>query len=428
MRRLDPYTWVEVFAAIATTRMDVRGDFVGAESILRKALELNPSSWHALHALVGLYRRREGEREAAAASAAASEGSAHEVADLHAREFWEAREHYNRCRDILSERLSHGFDTEQALALGRLHMEMDEQEEADRCLRDLTADEHGADLSEPWNQLGILASRRGRHRDACRYFSEALKRDSMHLKVRTNLADALRMSGALDKAQAEYEAVLRVAVGNVEAHTGLGEIHVTLGDRNDDSDAYEQAEKSLNAAIHHGSQPNGSKSLKAANDPELAGLHYLRGYARVKQWEAAGIGSDRTLLDRALSDFECAQAGPTTAKADRAVKKINESKTPFTRNWLEERFGPMLTITLALIVFCLAQAWVSTGWPTHLAPGLYVTLTFSALLFVIAGIFLPRLLKLKVGGIELEKTSVSQVGTATQLGIARASTGSPRPA
>ena len=48
-----------------------------------------------------------------------------------------------------------------------------------------------------------------------------------------------------------------------------------------------------------------------------------------------------------------------------------------------------------------------------------MTLTFSALLFAIAGLGLPRLLKLKVAGIELERSSVTQVSSPVSLGIGK---------
>ncbi|MEM6395355.1 MAG: tetratricopeptide repeat protein [Bacteroidota bacterium] len=49
--------------------------------------------------------------------------------------------------------------------------------------------------------------------------------------------------------------------------------------------------------------------------------------------------------------------------------------------------------------------------------GYYALITFGAILFMIAGLYLPRLLKLKVGVIELQKNSLSEVQDSSLLGI-----------
>ena len=49
--------------------------------------------------------------------------------------------------------------------------------------------------------------------------------------------------------------------------------------------------------------------------------------------------------------------------------------------------------------------------------GMYALLSFGSLLFLIAGFYLPQILKLKVAGIELEKSVVDQIAAPTALGI-----------
>jgi hypothetical protein len=49
----------------------------------------------------------------------------------------------------------------------------------------------------------------------------------------------------------------------------------------------------------------------------------------------------------------------------------------------------------------------------------YVVLTFGALIFMIAGLYLPKVLKLKVPGIELEKASVERASAPSALDIGR---------
>jgi hypothetical protein len=56
------------------------------------------------------------------------------------------------------------------------------------------------------------------------------------------------------------------------------------------------------------------------------------------------------------------------------------------------------------------------GFP-ELAGGYYALLTFGSLLFMVVGLYLPQILKLRVAGIELEKSSIDQAGAGGTLGI-----------
>jgi tetratricopeptide (TPR) repeat protein len=51
--------------------------------------------------------------------------------------------------------------------------------------------------------------------------------------------------------------------------------------------------------------------------------------------------------------------------------------------------------------------------------GYYALLTFGSLLFMVVGLYLPQILKLRVAGIELEKSSVDQAGAGGTLGISK---------
>ena len=59
----------------------------------------------------------------------------------------------------------------------------------------------------------------------------------------------------------------------------------------------------------------------------------------------------------------------------------------------------------------VSQAKISTGY--------YALISFGALVFVIAGLFLPQLMKLKVGPIELEKNILVETMSTTSIGIYR---------
>ena len=89
-------------------------------------------------------------------------------------------------------------------------------------------------------------------------------------------------------------------------------------------------------------------------------------------------------------------------------------------------FGPLVIFISATFVFLFAQlnfAFPNLFWlPVQRSPvgcEVYVVLTFGALLFMIAGLYLPKVLKLKIPGIELEKASVERVSAPSALDISR---------
>ena len=49
----------------------------------------------------------------------------------------------------------------------------------------------------------------------------------------------------------------------------------------------------------------------------------------------------------------------------------------------------------------------------------YLLLTFGSFLFMITGLYLPQIIKLKVGALEIEKSSVDQIKSIETLGISK---------
>jgi hypothetical protein len=156
---------------------------------------------------------------------------------------------------------------------------------------------------------------------------------------------------------------------------------------------------------------------------QVSSVLYLCGYARTKEYEATPrtLRND-SLLDEALSDFKrCLHVNPRHRGALEAKQKIEDSRKYWKADTIEQRIGPALVAGLALVVFAITQA---SFYDRHLAPihhltsATYVTLTFSSLLFVIAGVALPQLSKLSVAGMSLEKASATQATAPTSFGIA----------
>src|SRR5262249_31946305 len=88
------------------------------------------------------------------------------------------------------------------------------------------------------------------------------------------------------------------------------------------------------------------------------------------------------------------------------------------------KLGALLLFCAAAAVFVFVQLdfffprYGLLGPTKHIdEPLTYGTLTFGALVFMIAALYLPNMLKFKVAGIELEKTATNQVSSPSSLGI-----------
>jgi tetratricopeptide (TPR) repeat protein len=271
-----------------------------------------------------------------------------------------------------------------------------------------------------------LNSSRNRPEQAAAYFAQALSLVPGDLKLRAKLAEALLKHKDLNRAEAELKKLLSIAPANVEALIAHAQLCIELADGGD-ADRYGPAEEELDTAIRLGSKlMTGSKRLSGR---ALADVYYLRGYVRVKRYE-----SDAKFvwtLARAERDFaDCSKLDPTNYKARSAQQKVAKKVWGTARGRLQEWIGSLALCIPAAMVFVLAQ-W-DFFFPKHAlfgmhladssqlkAPGYYVLATFGSLLFMVAGLSLSKLLKLKVGAIELEKGSVEQINVPVNLNISR---------
>jgi hypothetical protein len=145
------------------------------------------------------------------------------------------------------------------------------------------------------------------------------------------------------------------------------------------------------------------------------------GYAKVKLYEASKRPNDEKLLHDALNDFrESYKNDSNNHRAKRAIDKLEKRLEHFSRRSALERIGPWLLTLLSLVVFLLSQSNYFFSIPgKQIEIGYYVLLTFGSLMFILAGLSLAQLLKLKVAGIELEKSAVDQITTSGGLGISK---------
>jgi tetratricopeptide (TPR) repeat protein len=336
-----------------------------------------------------------------------------------------------RATKVLQAKLG-GVDKADVLyKLGSLHLGTGDLIQADERLREA---ETYCKPREPlmadirWKR-GVLQSRWKNYEKSLEYLQTAarLRRDS--LKLKADLGEVyLKLERSAD-AETEYIKVLKLAPENVEALIGLAQVYIELAEQGD-ADYFVKAEQHLSSAIKHGTDETGSKRLAGS---ELGQLYYLHGYILVKLFEtdlkSKAWWSNAWRLFSAERDIrKCVQYDPEHIKAAQALEKLKTGRQQQLWRPLE-LLGPLLLCVLATIVFTLAQISFffpdarvfGAGLKSALSdsPGYYALTTFGALTFFIAGLYLPQILKLKVGAITLEKASVEQIAAPLSLGLKR---------
>ena len=367
-----------------------------AEDLLRKGLTKDPNHSKIHRTLVNLYRER-------------AEDDINNRAAYH----WSALRHFEKAKSELEVHAED--DPHLYLQLGNLCLSMEAYEDAESYLSKLsTAERSGQDAARLHTALGVVCARRENWKEARRHFELANGRNPVDLKVRSNLAEVVFKAGDLQRAEADYRDILAVAPGHIESHVGLGELYKSLGDSNADEDNYSEALHHLSRALEIASGRQGSKRLRRR---EIAEIHYSMGYTRAKLYEVSARTRRYTVLRQAARDFKSAlDDHPQNYKAERALQKVRDELKQGSAQRAAERFGPVLLVTLALFVFIVVQgAFLFAKPKISLGVSDYILLTFGSLLFIVAGLSLPQLLKLKVGIVELEKATVEQVGTQITL-------------
>jgi hypothetical protein len=220
-----------------------------------------------------------------------------------------------------------------------------------------------------------------------------------------------------------------MAEGKIEPYIGLAQLCIELADEGD-IDRYAEAEKCLTSAIKYGVHDRSSSKLLIGK--ELAQVYYLRGYVRVKLYESK-FGGQFQLMG-AKTDFnKCAgldEKGDFNYKANSALQKLSVHIKEVSRSRVFEWLGPLMVCVLAFSIFVLAQLdfFLGVRWLFGVEqakskslnePVYYAAVTFGSLLFMVVGLYLSKVSKLKVGAIELEKSTVAQISSPTSLDISR---------
>lgn len=399
------FQFADFFQYFGQVAHETVGDLNEAEKIYEEGLTLEPGHIGILTGLIDLYI---------------------EKVDVDVKNrtkaYWRAREVYNKAVCILKDLITKVQDTDYYRQLGELFLTMKEDEEAEKRL--LGALERYGASAELLADLGVLYTRKGRLKKACQYFENAHRLDPDDLTIWSNLAEAYLKINMKNKAEMEYKAILRITQGHIESHIGLGEVYTAMGD-DGDGDIYNSAihyfEEGIKLAKSMEKDSKGPKrGSKRLNIKELAAAYYSLGYARVKLYEASNTPNDESQLRKARKNFKvCYKMDPDHHKAQRAKEKLDQRLNRFTRQGLIERVGPWVIAILSFLVFFVSQLCFFFNKPESIGPDFYALLTFGSLIFMVAGLYLPHILKLRIGGVELEKSPVEQIMIPSSIGISK---------
>lgn len=379
-----------------------------SERMLQEGLAIDPNHTGILGNLLSLYLDRHDEPSDGAAADAERPLT-----------YGKARECFRKAERILKERLEIYEDSWTLQELGDLYLKMGEYDDARSCL-EKALDKDSASPA-PYVSLGVVRSRKEDFRQSAQYFEEARRRNRNDLNLWSNLAEVYLKRNQKDlkqieKAEAEFRKILKIAPDHIDSRIGLGEVYTAMAEAGE-KDFYEVAIKHYGEAIRLAENGQGSKRLKTR---ELAGVRYSLGYARVKFYEASRPFGEESLLSDALQDFcRCAALDPDHYKAERAKDKLDKLLSKYSRRWFAERSAPWLVLGPSLFVLCITQLTFIFGVPKPIDVTAYIALTFGSLIFVVVGLFLPEIQKLKGAGIELEKGAVTQISTSGSIGISK---------
>jgi tetratricopeptide (TPR) repeat protein len=273
---------------------------------------------------------------------------------------------------------------------------------------------------------GILALATDKPKDAIRFFQQALIDRTGDYSVMAYLGQALWKDKRYIAALQTFKEVLDVAPGHVESLIGSAQASIELAD-DGDIDRYDEAKERLDQALNFGRE-GGSIKLR---EVDLADIYYMRGYAKIKLYEA-DRGFRPLMIWSARDDFKHARdIDGTHGAAKAAYNKVSGQIRRRASGSVSDMVGTVTISIAAALVFVFAQldfffrgTWLhrAVSMPVNAVltkPSEYATVTFAALAMMIAGLSLRKLLKLKVAGIELEKTSPDQVTPANVLDIGR---------
>ncbi len=390
-----------------------------AKSIYKIGLEADRENYNILIALGNLCKKMSEE----------DEGNKAEL-------LWQSREYFIRARTVIEKKILKEENTEVSLLRDLTQLLLDTNDfrfatiflynEKDKTLPlkkkfpELLAllEEKDPDSASIKALIGVYYSRIEDYKKATEYFKQSLNYNEDDFSIWSNLAETYLNQDLFENAYKEYSKILRKVPCHIESLIGLGECCIRFGEKGD-SDFYELAIKHFNKALDLSRTGEGSKFL---HNKEKAAVLYSRGFSLIQIYEGTKNNSN-ILLQKALFDFkESYNLDKDKYKSKIAYDKVKQRLSLLSTHRITEKFGPGFIFLLSLFVFiCIQILFLKSFFFKEriIDLGSYSLFTFGTLVFMIAALYLPNVLKLKVAGIELEKSSIDLISISGNLGISR---------
>ncbi len=325
--------------------------------------------------------------------------------DQRAEEHWNAHDALQKAESFLKEKLETSPGTDISLQYAILFLLLNDPERAEHHLQSVSSTD--PNLPEVWLYLGIANIQKSNTHEAVLCFQRAVSLAPTDLTARSYLAEALRLNSELGLAEAEYKKLLEITDRHIESHVGLGSLYETLGKNAAD---YNQALYYYGTALQIADSRNISRRL---TNKEIAALHYARGNTCIKLYKIpeARVSQGKELLKQALGHFKKCVARDPNPWAKEAVAVLEKRLGTVSFRSVMEEFGPLVMAALAGLIFLGTQVYALIGIVNDSPMSIvsYGFLTFSAIILLGSGFYLPRILPLPIGGLDFPQSRDSIV-------------------
>ena len=328
------------------------------------------------------------------------------------------------CARAAASREPHNLDYRSGLA--EVHLKLDELDKAENEYRKVLAVAPNCvdalvGLGKTYLAMGSDLQKGGRSSDAESMFARALDQFSQA----TSVACTKRRSKPLSPGE---EAALCYTRGYANVA------------RYESQTVAKRDEKFLdNAIAAFGQVPKGDANFYKAQRAKAKIVEQRQVIDRSARW-GAWIVVAVALVTLLVANLEFLVGKPgltrTFQVTDRSVQWIKSAKAPeevaSRVEALSRRGGLSKAAFEAELGDALGDEWtkkfgdalrrqasteLTPGWQESIEAGYYALLSFGALMFLVAGLYLQQLSKLKFGGFELEKTSEATTKVVSSLGI-----------
>ena len=351
-----------------------------------------------------------------------------------------ARHEFGRTEALHRRRLEDKRSTRNLVAFGSLCMLMGHDDAATPLLEEAIELGRKMSVAGPEQeiahaQLARAATRRDDHAAAALEFEAALAYDAEDLHHRSGFAEAYLRLGRLQEAGERYRSILDAAPGSIEARIGLAEVLLAQAE-NDRPENYELAIAEYGEAIRLADNvlrapPKLREGSTRLSPRKLATLHYQVAFAYTKLFNAdiargtLGVQGPGHIAKAVKAFRQARDTDPTYLQPRAALERVSREQRERRQRRMLETVAPVVLGIVCLVLLVLLHLGYFVGPVRHalpatfqakLTPTSYTLLLFGLLILLVAVISLPQLLKLKLGGVSLEKAPLEHA-TPLELSI-----------